>query len=222
MNGFTLKTFPFYQAVIFDLDGVLAYTEPAIFRILKKLVSLYGIQLTPEDDRALFGLDYSDTALYLKSQYMIPETAERFVDLLLQAVLEKIEIELEPAPGGLELVETLSQRGISVGLASNSPSEYVRRVVHGLGLSTHFKTPVGREDVAKGKPFPDPYLEACRRANADPTRSLAVEDSPVGAQAALAAGMACVLIGVNSHASLDGRVSIYPTLSALQSAILAG
>lgn len=216
-----MKTLLSYQAVIFDLDGVLAFTEPATFRILKKLIASYGVTLTVEDDRALFGLDYTETIRYLKSRYAIPEKTGRLVELLIEAVLERIETELEPAPGGLDLVENLALRGLPIGMASNSPREYVRRVVHGLGLSNHFPAPVGREDVAKGKPFPDPYLEACRRAGADPAQSLAIEDSPVGAQAALAAGMSCALIGRNLPPGLEDSVSLYPSLSALGSALLA-
>jgi len=216
-----LKIFSPYQAVIFDLDGVLAYTEPAIFRILKQKVARYGIHLTGEDDRALFGLDYPDSARYLKSRYSIPESVDQFVDLLLKSVLERIENELVPAPGGMDLVENLALNGLPIGLASNSPREYVRLVVKGLGLSTYFPAPVAREDVANGKPAPDPYLEACRRSGTDPTRSLAVEDSPVGAQAALAAGMDCVMIGNVPPPALESRVVVYPSLFALKSVLLA-
>ena len=211
-----------YQAVIFDLDGVLAYTEPAIFRILNKLVAKYEIELDDTDYHALFGLDYPDTARYLITHYNIPETEELLVEQLLTAVLTQIEDELEPAPGGSELVKSLAEHGFLLGVASNSPSEYVRRIVHGLGLSALLPVPVGRNDVANGKPFPDPYLEACRRAGADPARSLAIEDSPVGAQSALSAGMTCVFIGNRFPPGFEKRVILMPDLPALQQALLAG
>jgi HAD superfamily hydrolase (TIGR01509 family) len=209
-----------FEAVIFDLDGVLAFTEPAIFRILTQLAATYGVELNKADNQALFGLDYPDTVRYLQTKYGIPETEERLVELLLHAVLDQIEDEMEPAPGGFALVTDLAKRGVRVGLASNSPSEYVRRIVRGLGLAPYLPVPVGRDDVSNGKPFPDPYLEACRRAGANPARSLAIEDSPVGAQAALSAGMSCVMIADGIPFGFEQRVSLMPNLPALHKAFL--
>ncbi len=210
-----------YQAVIFDLDGVLTYTEPAIFRILQQLVARYEIVLTEIDNRALFGIDYTDTARYLIQKYCLSVSQEHLVQMLDQAVMERIEQEMEPAPGGQELLENLAKRGIRLGLASNSPSLYVRRILDGLGLSSYLPIPVGRDDVARGKPFPDPYLEACRRAGANPARSIAIEDSPVGARAALAAGMDCILIAQATPSELAGRVMLMPDLASVHSTFLA-
>ena len=138
-----------YQAVIFDLDGVLAFTEPAIFRILNRLVGTFGIELGPADYHALFGLDYADTATHLKATYPIPVTEARLVELFEKAVLDRIESELEPAPGGIELVTALAALGFPLGVASNSPSQYVQRIVHGLGFSDFLPVPVGRDDVPR-------------------------------------------------------------------------
>ena len=176
-----------YQAVIFDLDGVLANSEPGIFRIHQELISVYGPTLGDSDHRALFGMDFADSAVYLIDTYGIPETPSQLAEILRAAVLERIPQVVEPIPSSLDLVSSLAARGYRLGLASNSPCDYVLSVVKSLGLDGFFPAPVGRSDVRLGKPAPDPYLEACRRADADPNHCLAVEDSPAGMRSALAA-----------------------------------
>jgi HAD superfamily hydrolase (TIGR01509 family) len=206
---------PPYQAVIFDLDGVLTFTEPLIFQIHKDLLRGYGVELTDQDFQALMGLDYADSAAYILRNYPVEETATRLEEKMVSSVLSQIEPMLEPTLGAAELVEFLIQNDAVLGLASNSPCDYVHSVLRGIGLAKHFPFPVCREEVIKGKPAPDPYLEACRRAAASPSRSLAIEDSPVGMQSALTAGMSCCLVGPEEIGILPHGVRHFTSLAGL-------
>jgi HAD superfamily hydrolase (TIGR01509 family) len=210
-----------YQAIIFDLDGVLANSEPAIFRIHQDVLrQKYQRVMAPEDYHDLFGLDYYDSASFLIRKYAIQTTPQELAEDLHRTVVQEIAQVIEPISGAQELVKRITHHHIPTGLASNSPSDYVIRVVAALGLSAYFPAPVCRDDVKNGKPAPDPYLEACRRVQADPFHCLAVEDSPVGLQAALSAGMYCALVGPVDPQSQSPKIHRFANIGALQSALL--
>lgn len=216
-----MKTVSDYQAIIFDLDGVLANTEPGIFRIHQDVLRLlYDRIMPPEDYHDLFGLDYYDSALFLIHKYTIPQSPQELAEELHQSVIQGIIEVVDPIPGVQEFVQKLAQRGMRMGIASNSPSDYVRSVVKALGLTAYFPAPVCRDDVKKGKPAADPYLEACRRAGANPADCLAVEDSPVGLQAALRAGMECAFIGNATLPVLPDRTHTFARIGDLQTTLL--
>lgn len=205
-----------YDAVIFDLDGTLAYTEPVIFSIHQALIRrLYGVTLTHTDFLAMLGLGYTDSAAYLIRAHEFPTTTPELETRLLQAVLDQIEGMVKPGPGALELIHALREAGVRLGLASNSPSVYVRLVLRGLGLTAVFPNPVCREDVLHGKPAPDPYLAACRQLEVAPQRSLALEDSPVGLQSALSAGLDCFHTGPMDSITLPLAVPHFDTLDGV-------
>ena len=208
------KPFP-YAAVIFDLDGVLADTEPINFRSVQDLVTPTGIQLDAQDYRSLYGLDYYDTAEYLRSRYQLDESVSSLALRQEAFANRRIENEIVPAQGAKELLQRLADGAIPTGLASNSPRSYVRLVLRCLGLDGHFPFPVARDDVPNGKPYPDPYLEACKRLGVDPVRCLAVEDSPVGVASAVAAGLAVAVVGPHSSEISNSTVNHSPDLSGL-------
>jgi HAD superfamily hydrolase (TIGR01509 family) len=215
-----LKTVSNYQAIIFDLDGVLANTEPGIFRIHQDVLRLrYDRTMPAEEYHNLMGLDYYDTAVFLIRKYALLKAPQELADELQSSVIQGIGQVVVPIRGSQEFVLQLAQRGINLGIASNSPSDYVRSVVETLGLSAVFPAPVCRDHVKKGKPAADPYLEACQRVGADPRHCLAVEDSPVGLQAALAAGMECALVGSVSLPELPAKTHRFAHIADLQTAL---
>ncbi len=97
-------------------------------------------------------------------------------------------------PGVRELLDHARAQGIVLAVASNSSHAHVDKHLRRIGLFNHFDAIVCREDVARGKPAPDLYHEACRRLQVTPTRAVAFEDSVPGHQAAHAAGMRVVVI----------------------------
>lgn len=214
-----VNTFP-YRAAIFDLDGVLADTEPLNFRAIQDMFDPQLIRLDNQDYDALYGQDYYSTAEYLRTKYKLKEPVESLIQRQEACAIRRIDMELEPAPGAVDLVRGLADRGIPLGLASNSPKIYVVHTLKRLGLDGMFPFPIGRDDVARGKPDPDPYLEACARLNVKPGGCLAIEDSEVGMRSALAAGLSVMMVGPQAPTSLPARVTRYPDLVALIAGLL--
>ena len=127
------------------------------------------------------------------------------MDELDELVMEEALAGRPPRPGALELVGRLLQAGVPVGVASNSQREFVQRTLAGAGLlDGRFAVVVSVEDVEKPKPAPDIYLEACRRLGAEPGACAALEDSPTGVQAAVAAGMYVIGVPYFTGAQLPG------------------
>ncbi|WP_167202800.1 HAD family hydrolase [Actinomyces respiraculi] len=104
---------------------------------------------------------------------------------------------MRPMPGAVDLLERLDP-ALPIAVASNSPSAVVQRTVAALGWSDRLSAALGAEDVAQPKPAPDIYLEAARRCGAAIDRCVVVEDSPMGARAALDAGAFLITIGLPS------------------------
>ena len=108
--------------------------------------------------------------------------------------LKIIEKEAVPVDGLEELLELLRAKGLKLGMASNSPSDYVDAALGAIKVRHFFECVVSVDDVSKGKPAPDPYLAAAECLSVDSEDCLAIEDSPSGMRSALAAGMRCVVI----------------------------
>jgi len=109
-----------------------------------------------------------------------------------ELVMEEILHEVDPRPGAVDLIAALKAAGMPIALATNSPRAFCERALHTAGMDGQFEIVVAGDEVEHGKPEPDIYLEACRQLGVDPTKSVALEDSPTGTQAANAAGMTVV------------------------------
>ncbi len=183
-----------YDAIVFDLDGVLVDTEPLAWEVYLEIFAAQGIALTQAQAAATMGIDMPGTARLLLDNTGLNWSPELLLEKHLTRLYKRFEQELRPFQGAVELVHLLDSAHIPLGLASNSPVEYVRRVLRATHLETHFKAIIGRDLVIHPKPQPDVYLEACRQLSAPPARCLAIEDSSVGLQAALSAGLSVAWI----------------------------
>jgi HAD superfamily hydrolase (TIGR01509 family) len=183
------------QAVIFDNDGLLLDTEDAWTRAEETLFARRGREFTIEHKRSLIGSAHVAAAKKLESMLELAGEGEALMDELHELVMEEALAGVEPRPGALELLEQLLGAGVPIAVASNSQREFVQRTLAGAGLlDGRFQTVVSAEDVEHPKPAPDIYLEACRRLDVKPGMCTALEDSPTGIDAAVAAGM--YVIGV--------------------------
>lgn len=142
----------------------------------------------------MIGLDYADTARYLKGKYNLEGTVEFLVEQQKVNAVKRIDRGLIPLPFIPQLIDALLSHQLPLGLASNSPRVYVEHALSSLGFKEKFSCVYARDDLNNGKPDPEPYLAACACLGADPASSLAVEDSLVGAQSAAAAGMTVAMV----------------------------
>lgn len=186
------------QAVVFDCDGLLLDTEKLWMQSEAELVERYGGEYTSEVKTKLFGVSASRMGPMLEEILDRPGEGEALVEELVANCWREISNHAEPRPGAASLVHALrdSEERIPLGIASNSPRGLVREALRTAGFDGAFGAVVGHEDVRDPKPAPDPYLLCCKLLGADPSCSVALEDSPTGVAAARAAGL--YVIGVPS------------------------
>lgn len=183
-------------AVVFDCDGVLLDTESAWAEVQAEIFRVYGLEYTAADQQRLMGWSAQDVAqevtrLTASHRGGHAPTLQEVRSKILEVEAELLTGRMPPLPGALELVERVS-RSVPTAVASNSTSAILNTKMTTTGIADHLRTWVSSDDVARGKPAPDMYVEAARRLDVDPRRCLAVEDSPAGATAALQAGMTVV------------------------------
>jgi HAD superfamily hydrolase (TIGR01509 family) len=175
-------------AVVFDLDGVLVQTEALWDRARRELVARAGGGWRPDAQRAMMGMSSPEWSRYLRDELgvgMAPEDISATVAASLERLLRQ---RLPLVPGAREAVDALAARW-PLALASSANRAIIDLVLALAGLADRFRATVSSEEVARGKPAPDVYLEAARRLGVAPDRCAAVEDSTNGLRAAAAAGM---------------------------------
>jgi HAD superfamily hydrolase (TIGR01509 family) len=185
------------EAVVFDNDGLLLDTESVWTRAEEDLFERRGLEFTPADKRELVGTSAEIAGGILERRLGEPGRAEELIEELNVLVVAELEHGVEAMIGAREVLERLRERGVPIGLVSNSPLRFVRRSIEIAGFEDLFDVVLSAHEVAAPKPAPDPYLEACRRLGVEPSPAVvALEDSPTGVAAARAAGL--TVIGVPS------------------------
>ncbi|MED7930817.1 HAD family phosphatase [Nonomuraea sp. LP-02] len=192
------------EAVLLDLDGTLVDTEGAWWRAVAGVAASFGRRLEAADVPHVRGRTAADAAAHLLpgaasgvASGAVDALAERLVD----AFAERLGRDGVPVmPGARELLSDLAAAAIPTALVSASPRRVVELVLPCLRHSFHQVVADG--ETARGKPHPDPYLEAARRLGAAPQRCVAVEDSLAGVAAATAAGCRVLVAGPAGPPSL--------------------
>lgn len=204
---------PSPAAAVFDNDGLLLDTEEAWTRAEVRLFDAHGGTFTMEHKRDLIGSSHLVAAGKLEVMLGQPGNGVPLMDELHELVMEEALGPVAPRPGAAELVAALREAGVPVGLASNSPRAFVERVLRSSGMEGRFDVVLGADEVARPKPAPDLYLEACRRLGADPAASVGLEDSPPGTAAAKAAGLYVVGVPYLDDIELPDADLVAPSLA---------
>lgn len=185
------------EAVVFDNDGLLLDTESVWTRAEQDLFERRGTAFTPADKLKLVGTSAEIAGGILEERLGEPGRAAELIEELNELVVAELEHGVEAMIGARDLLHALVERGTPIGLVSNSPLVFVRRSLEIVGFVDHFDVVLSAHEVAAPKPAPDPYLEACRRLGVEPGPNVvALEDSPTGVTAAVAAGL--TVIGIPS------------------------
>jgi HAD superfamily hydrolase (TIGR01509 family) len=185
------------EAVVFDLDGVLLDSEEIWDRAREELARERGGRWHDRAQRDMMGMSSTEWSRYMADVIGLPEPPEEINREVVHRLTELYREELPAIPGAREAVERLAARW-PLGLASSSNRELIDLALELLGVEHLFTATVSSEEVARGKPAPDVYLEAARRLGVDPTTAAAVEDSHNGILSAKAAGMRVIAIP-NAH-----------------------
>jgi HAD superfamily hydrolase (TIGR01509 family) len=185
------------EAVVFDLDGVLLDSEQVWDSAREELARERGGRWHENAQRDMMGMSSLEWSRYMHETIGLPEPPEEISAEVVRRLTELYREHLPVLPGAREAVERLAGRW-PLGLASSSNRELIDLVLEELAVADLFQATVSSEEVERGKPAPDVYLEAARRLEVDPTRAAAVEDSENGLRAARAAAMRVVAIP-NAH-----------------------
>jgi HAD superfamily hydrolase (TIGR01509 family) len=184
---------PAPDAVIFDLDGVLLDSEQRWNEAKEALVEEAGGRWRDDAATAMMGMSSPEWSAYLRDELEVPldsHAINREVVRLMEAGYER---ELPLLPGARESVTALA-RHWPLGLASSSNREIIDLALRLAGFDGAFEVTVSSEEVARGKPAPDVYLEAARRLGVAGEACVAIEDSANGLRAASAAGMVVIAV----------------------------
>ncbi|MFJ8827937.1 HAD family hydrolase [Streptomyces sp. NPDC102467] len=207
-----------YELVIFDNDGVLVDSEPISNTLLAGYLTELGHPTSYEDSLR----DYMGAAMHRVHDLVLERTGERlpddFDDVFHGRVFTAFERELKPVPGVVDVLEKLTADGVPYCVASSGSHERIRVGHRTTGLDTWFGE--GRvfssEDVGRGKPAPDLFLYAAERMGVAPEKCLVIEDSPLGVQAAVAAGMDVYGFTAMTPAErLDGSFALFQDMREL-------
>jgi HAD superfamily hydrolase (TIGR01509 family) len=181
------------DAVVFDLDGVLVDSEHLWDEVREELTRERGGRWHEQAQRDMMGMSSLEWSRYMHDELGVPDPPEEISREVVRRLEAIYREELPAVPGAREAVERLAERW-PLGLASSSNREVIELALELLGVADRFAATVSSEEVARGKPAPDVYLEAARRLGIDPARAAAVEDSHNGIRAAKAAGMRVLAI----------------------------
>ena len=185
------------EAVVFDLDGVLLDSEEIWDRAREELAHERSGRWHDQAQRDMMGMSSTEWSRYMADVIGLPEPPEEINREVVRRLTELYREELPAIAGAREAVERLAARW-PLGLASSSNRELIDLALELLGVEHLCTATVSSEEVARGKPAPDVYLEAARRLGVDPTTAAAVEDSHNGILSAKAAGMRVIAIP-NAH-----------------------
>jgi len=186
-------------AVLWDMDGTLIDSEPTWIQAQVALVEEHHGTWTYTDGLSLVGTDMVVTARALQGAGVCLAAGD-IIGRLTQEVTASLRRQVAWRPGAVELVREILAAGIPQAIVTTSPLGVTEIVAEALPRGA-ISTIVAGEHVDHGKPHPEPYLTAARQLGVDPQRCVAIEDSPTGLAAAIAAGT--IAIGVPHDASLQ-------------------
>lgn len=211
-----------YQAVIFDMDGVLLDSEPLHFQALNEVLGRAGYQLTAHEYEELIGVTLEETWRRLIERFDLRERLDVYAARYDEAVLTILRRPLDPSPGVVTLLEALREASVPLALASSSKRNWIAATLHSLGVADYFPIVVSGDDVARGKPDPEIFLLTARKLGLPPEQCVVIEDSPHGVTAASRAGMRTIAVRTpyTAHLPLPEADLIVDSLVGLDLAAL--
>jgi HAD superfamily hydrolase (TIGR01509 family) len=206
------------EAVIFDLDGVLIDSERVWDEARREFVVEQGGRWHEDAQREMMGMSSTEWSAYMRDRLGVNLPPAQISQEVVMRLGRLYRANLPLLPGSREAVERLARRW-PLGLASSSNRELIDLVLDQAGLASSFRVTVSSEEVARGKPAPDVYLEAARRLGVAAGRCAAIEDSRNGILSAAAAGMRVVAVPNRAfppgEEALAAAAAILPSLDAL-------
>jgi HAD superfamily hydrolase (TIGR01509 family) len=211
-----------YRAVVFDMDGVLADSEPTYAEAMDDVLASLGKTVTPELHARIMGTGVEDTWAILIRELDLPGKMEDYIPAYDRKLVERLEKLRDPLPGVVPLIRTLRESRIPIAVASSSWMGWMEALLGGIGLRDAFDALASATEVAHPKPAPDLYLLAASKLGVPPEACVAIEDTPTGLRAAGSAGMYAVQVRASStaFAPLDLADAVIDTLEDFDLSLL--
>jgi HAD superfamily hydrolase (TIGR01509 family) len=181
------------KAVVFDMDGVLIDSEPVWERVRRNFVATRGGRWPEDAQDRMMGMSTAEWSAYMSADFGLRVAARQVAELVIAAMAAEYTAHLPLLPGAVDAVRDLSARW-PLAVASSAPKSLIEAVLDVSGLRAAFAAAVSSEEVHRGKPAPDVYLEAAARLGIPPAACAAVEDSTNGLRSAAAAGLAVIAV----------------------------
>ena len=181
------------EAVVFDMDGVIVDSEPVWERVRREFVAGHGGHWPADAQHRLMGMSTAEWSAYMASDFGLDVTPAEVAEQVVAGLAKAYASRLPLLPGAVDAVRGLAVRW-PLAVASSSPASLITVVLDAADLRSAFAATVSSEEVARGKPAPDVYLEATARLGVRPEACAAVEDSSNGLRAAAAAGLAVIAV----------------------------
>jgi len=209
----------FFDAVFFDMDGLLVDSEPEWLKSETEITAGFGYQWTSADQVACLGGPLSRVGQYMHDKCNQAKSPEYFTHTLAQVQAEKMRSHTPFMPGAFELVKELQANGVKTGLVSASPRIIVDAVLDNVGADL-FPFSISSDDVERTKPHPDAYLKAAELTASQISQCLVFEDSLTGVGAATSSGAWLIAVPHLVKVDESARVRVIKSLEQLNFEIL--
>lgn len=191
------------------MDGVITDSEPLYNEAVNVVLAPEGLTLSDDDHRAIMGSSIRYTWRYVIDRFGLAGEVEDWTPAYDVAVAEVLSANAVAAEGLEWLLGGIKKRGLRIGLATSSRTNWTEAILKRLGVTEDFEAIATTDMVDAAKPAPDLYLLAAGKLGVSPERCLALEDTPRGIASAKAAGMTAVAVRTESTAGMDISAADY-------------
>jgi beta-phosphoglucomutase family hydrolase len=186
------------EAVLWDLDGVIADTGTYHFQAWQDVFHERGVNITEDDFKRHFGQRNDTIIRSTLGRNISPDELDAIASEKEENYRRRVTPNIKPLPGVIELISSLKRHELKMAIASSTPLENIHLITRGLGIDDCFQAVVCNREVAEGKPDPQVFLLAAQKLGVEPQNCVVIEDAVAGVTAAKRAGMKCVAV-TNSH-----------------------
>jgi HAD superfamily hydrolase (TIGR01509 family) len=207
-----------FRAAFFDMDGLFLDSEPQWHLSHQEICARYGYSWDDDDQRICIGVPLSRVGEYISEQCARDMTGPEVVAELTQMMLSKLSSKANLMPGAFDAVNRVREL-MPVALVSASPRNLMDAALAQLPAD-YFSFTISADDVARTKPFPDPYLLAAKMMEVDPKDCVVFEDSPTGISSAQEAGCAVIAVPHYVEVAESKTIKVIDSLESVDLSML--
>jgi beta-phosphoglucomutase family hydrolase len=182
------------EAVLWDLDGVIADTADCHYQAWRDVFGKRGVEFNRQDFMRFFGRRHDAIIKFALGRLPPPREFEAITEEKQENYRHRVSRDMKALPGAIELLKSLRENGIKSAIASSAPMENINIILNGLDIEGYFDAIASGTTVPEGKPSPQVFLLAAEKLNVDPADCVVIEDAIAGVSAARRAGMKYLVV----------------------------